>query len=201
MVLAKRAATIDRHSGGWLPLGLGIGWQKEEYAAVGVPYRDRGRRLGECVGAMRALWAGGPASYQGRHISFDGLRSLPGPESEVVPVVLGGDSDPAVRRAGRIGDGWFPYTIGPEDFSRQAGLLREAGRTEDAVEITVWTGSFDRARESDPSWVRGFTEAGATRLVIAPRIRGANGLSGPRGLAALRDQADRYRATVLEKLS
>ncbi|MBD0423958.1 LLM class F420-dependent oxidoreductase [Streptomyces sp. TRM S81-3] len=205
VVLAKRAATIDRHSGGRLVLGLGIGWQKEEYAAVGVPYRDRGRRLEECVGAMRALWADGPASYQGRHVSFDGLHSLPRPGSGSVPVVLGGNSDPAVRRAGRIGDGWFPYTIGPEDFARQAGLMRraarEAGRDEDAVEITVWPGSRDRDRESDPSWVRGFTDAGATRLVIAPRIRGADGLLGPRGLGALRDRIDRYRCEVLEKLS
>ncbi|GHB70866.1 hypothetical protein GCM10010377_71840 [Streptomyces viridiviolaceus] len=204
VVLAKRAATIDRHSGGRLMLGLGIGWQKEEYAAVGVPYRDRGRRLEECVGAMRALWAGGPASYRGRHVSFDGLHSLPRPESGAVPVVLGGNSDPAVRRAGRIGDGWFPYTIGPEDFARQAGLMRqaarEAGRDEDAVEITVWPGSLDRDREFDPSWVRGFTDAGATRLVVAPRIRGADGLLGPRGLGAVRDRIDRYRAHVLEKL-
>lgn len=205
VVLAKRAATIDRHSGGRLMLGLGIGWQKEEYAAVGVPYRDRGRRLEESVGAMRALWADAPASYEGRHVSFEGLHSLPQPGDGAVPVVLGGNSDPAVRRAGRIGDGWFPYTIGPEDFARQAEQLRaaarSAGRAEDAVEITVWPGSRDRGRESDPSWVRGFTDAGATRLVIAPRLRGADGLLGPRGLDALRDQIDRYRTEVLEKLS
>lgn len=122
-----------------------------------------------------------------------------------MPVVLGGNSDPAVRRAGRIGDGWFPYTITPEDFARQAGLLREAargeGRPQDAVEITVWPGSCDRERAGDPSWVRGFVDAGATRLVIAPHIRGSDGLSGPRGLDALREQIDRYRAEVLEKLS
>ncbi|MGW0994366.1 LLM class F420-dependent oxidoreductase [Streptomyces sp. NPDC002520] len=205
VVLAKRAATIDRHSGGRLMLGLGIGWQKEEYEAVGVPYRDRGRRLEECVEAMRALWADAPASYAGRHVSFTALRSLPQPGAGAVPVVLGGNSDPAVQRAGRVGDGWFPYTIGPEDFARQAELMRAAargaGRAEDAVEITVWPGSRDRDREGDPSWVRGFTDAGATRLVIAPRIRGTDGITGPRGLAALREQVDRYRAEVLEKLS
>ncbi|MGW6142571.1 LLM class F420-dependent oxidoreductase [Streptomyces sp. NPDC055140] len=205
VVLAKRAATIDRHSDGRLMLGLGIGWQKEEYAAVGVPYKDRGQRLEECVGAMRALWGSGPASYQGRHVSFEGLHSLPRPAGGTVPVVLGGNSDPAVRRAGRIGDGWFPYTITPEDFARQADLLREAargeGRLEGAVEITVWPGSCDRERAGDPSWVRGFVDAGATRLVIAPHIRGSDGLSGPRGLDALREQIDRYRAEVLEKLS
>src|SRR5262249_50883651 len=77
VVLAKRAATIDRHSDGRLMLGLGIGWQKEEYAAVGAAYADRGRRLEECVGAMRALWRDAPASYAGRHVAFERLNSLP----------------------------------------------------------------------------------------------------------------------------
>ncbi|WP_436777932.1 LLM class F420-dependent oxidoreductase [Yinghuangia sp. YIM S09857] len=204
VVLAKRVATIDRHSDGRLMLGLGIGWQKEEYAAVGAPYADRGRRLEETIGAMRALWADAPASYEGRHVSFSRLNSLPRPASGAVPVVLGGNSDPAVGRAGRIGDGWFPYTITPEDFAAQADLLRrtsaEAGRDADAVEITAWPGSCDRTRENDPAWVRGYTENGATRLVIAPRIAGDDGLLGPRGLDALRDQIARYRDEVLDKL-
>ncbi|GAA4986637.1 LLM class F420-dependent oxidoreductase [Yinghuangia aomiensis] len=204
VVLAKRAATIDRHSDGRLMLGLGIGWQKEEYAAVGASYSDRGRRLEECVGAMRALWADAPASYSGKHVSFERLNSLPRPESGAVPVVLGGNSDPAVRRAGRIGDGWFPYTITAEDFATQADLLRasaaDAGRDAADVEITAWPGSCDREREHDPAWVRQFVEHGASRLVIAPRIAGDDGLLGPRGLDALRDQIARYRDEVLEKL-
>ncbi|MDI3408766.1 TIGR03619 family F420-dependent LLM class oxidoreductase [Streptomyces cavernicola] len=205
VVLAKRAATLDRLTGGRLLLGLGIGWQKEEYAAVGVPYRDRGRRLEEGIGAMRALWSSSPASYTGVHCSFEDLHSLPRPASGAVPVVLGGNSDPAVRRAGRIGDGWFPYTITPEDFARQADLLRDcarrAGRAEDSVEITVWPGSCSPERADDPSWVGRYVAAGAGRLVLSPRIGGADGLAGPRGLDALREQIDRYRSEVLEKLS
>ncbi|MFJ9417246.1 LLM class F420-dependent oxidoreductase [Streptomyces sp. NPDC101227] len=205
VVLAKRAATIDRHSGGRLMLGLGIGWQKEEYAAVGVPYRDRGARLDECIGAMRALWSQAPATYQGEQVAFDRVHCLPRPESGAVPIVLGGNSDPAVRRAGRSGDGWFPYTITAEDFARQADLLRQcaqaAGRAEGAVELTAWPGSCDPERaESDPAWVREYVRAGATRLVMSPRIGGADGLLGPRGLEGLREQIDRYRDEILEKL-
>lgn len=204
VVLAKRAATIERQSGGRLMLGLGIGWQKEEYAAVGAAYSDRGRRLEDAIGAMRALWADAPASYHGTHLSFDRLISLPRPAAGAVPIVLGGNSDAAARRAGRLADGWFPYTISPEDFAVQADLLRTAaaaaGRPGDAVELTAWPGSCDPSRELDPDWVRGYTEHGTTRLVVAPPLRGDDGLLGPRGLAALRDHIDRYRDTVLAAL-
>ncbi|MER7000357.1 LLM class F420-dependent oxidoreductase [Streptomyces sp. NPDC000410] len=204
-VLAKRAATIDLHSGGRLMLGLGIGWQKEEYAAVGVPYQARGARLDECIEAMRALWSQAPASFDGRYVSFDRVHCTPQPASGSVPIVLGGNSDAAVRRAGRCGDGWFPYTIGAEDFARQAELLRgcaqEAGRPEDAVELTAWPDSCDRQRAwADAAWMREYVRAGATRLVISPPGGGPDGLRGPRGLDRLRAHIARYRDEILEKL-
>jgi probable F420-dependent oxidoreductase len=201
VVLAKRVATIDRHSDGRLMLGLGIGWQKEEYAAVGATFAERGARLEECVGAMRALWAEAPATFRGRFTSFERVHCLPRPLSGAVPVILGGNSEPAVRRAGRIADGWFPYTITPEEFAERAELLRAcaqaAGRAEDAVEITAWPGSCDRERQHDVSWVRRFTDAGATRLVFAPN---PTELAGPRGLDVLRERIEQYRESVLDKL-
>ncbi|MBO2458209.1 LLM class F420-dependent oxidoreductase [Actinomadura violacea] len=201
VVLAKRAATIDLLSDGRLMLGLGIGWQKEEYAAVGVPYQRRGARLDECIAAMRALWSQAPASYQGEFVAFDRVHCLPRPASGKVPIVLGGNSEPAVRRAGRVADGWFPYTIAPAEFTERADLLRASadGRT---VEITAWPGSCDPEREWDPAFVRRYVDAGATRIVLAPRLSRTHpeSLLGPRGLDALRDQIDRYRDTVLDKL-
>lgn len=201
VVLAKRVATIDRHSDARLMLGLGIGWQKEEYAAVGAAYSQRGARLEDCVEAMRELWANAPATYRGRFTSFERVHCLPRPESGAVPIVLGGNSEPAVRRAGRIGDGWFPYTITAEDFEERAALLRasavEAGRAEDAVEITAWPGSCDREAQHDPAWVRRFTEAGATRLVFALN---AAELAGSRGLDVLRERIEQYRENVADKL-
>ncbi|WP_063045148.1 TIGR03619 family F420-dependent LLM class oxidoreductase [Nocardia pseudovaccinii] len=203
VVLAKRAATIDLHSDGRLLLGLGIGWQKEEYAAVGVPYRARGARLDDCIGAMRTLWADAPASFHGTHVSFDGLHCVPQPAGGAIPIVLGGNSEPAVQRAARLADGWFPYTIGPEDFALRADLIRETadavGRASDAVEFTAWPGSCDMTREFDPDFIRPYVTAGASRLVINPPLLGPESLLGPRGLDGLRDYLARYQDT-LEKL-
>lgn len=195
-VLAKRAATLDLLSEGRLRLGLGIGWQQEEYAAVGAPFDHRGRRLEECVQAMRALWADDPATFEGRHVSFRDVHLTIRPTAGRVPIVLGGNSDAAIRRAGRIADGWFPYTVGPDELAAGATLLREtataAGRRAEDVEITVWPGSFDPARELDATWMRRYLDAGATRLVVRPHV------TRPDDLPRLAEQIERFRAVVAE---
>ena len=76
-VLAKRVSTIDNLSGGRMILGLGIGWQREEYEAVGAPFRQRGARLEECIGAMRALWTDAPATFHGDHVAFERVVFVP----------------------------------------------------------------------------------------------------------------------------
>jgi probable F420-dependent oxidoreductase len=197
-VLAKRVATIDNLSGGRMVLGLGIGWQREEYEAVGVPFRQRGARLEECIGAMRALWTEAPATFRGEHVAFERVYSSPQPARGAVPIVLGGNSAPAVERAGRIGDGWYPYTIGPDEFAVSAARLREvavdAGRDPDEIEITVWPGSHDPASESDVEYVRRFVAAGARRILFTPSVgRG-------QGFESLRAQILTYREQVLDKL-
>ena len=195
-VLAKRAATLDLLSAGRFLLGLGIGWQPEEYAAVGVPFERRGERLEECVGAMRALWTNHPATYEGQTVSFKDVHLTLSPTAGQVPITLGGNSAPAIRRAGRIADGWFPYTIGPDELARGADLLRQsaeaAGRSPDDVEISVWPGSADPKRELDPAWIRGYLEAGATRLITRPRV------TKPADLEQLPEQIQRFRSVVRE---
>lgn len=197
-ILAKRASTLARLSDGRLRLGLGIGWQREEYATVGVPYSDRGRRLEECVEAMRALWAVPSASYEGRYWSFSNVSCNPRPRDGTVPIVLGGNTDPAVRRAGRIADGWFPYTISPDDFASQVELLRttsrDAGRDPSSIEITVWPGSYDFTADRDAAFVRAYVEAGADRLIFASPFRGDGDLT------PLRDDITRYYDEVVARL-
>ncbi len=196
-VLAKRVATVDVLSGGRVLLGLGIGWQREEYEAVGAPFRQRGERLEECIGAMRALWSESPATYQGRHVSFDRVYQEPKPAAGRVPIFLGGNSAPAVDRAARIADGWFPFTIGPDELATSATELRrratEVGRDPEAIEISAWPGSVDPAAEDDPAFVRRFLDAGARRILVRPR------LTSPEGMPALREQLLRFRSDVLDR--
>ncbi len=197
-VLAKRVATLDTLSAGRVLLGLGIGWQREEYAAVGAPFRDRGERLEECIGAMRALWADSPASFAGKHWSFERVYSNPRPHAGSVPILLGGNSAPAVDRAGRIGDGWFPFTLSPDDLAASATRMRSvagaAGRDPEAIEISAWPGSHDPASENDVDYVRRFVAAGASRLLVRPRI------TRPDELPVLREQLERYQTDVLAQL-
>ena len=197
-VLAKRAATLDLLSGGRFRLGLGIGWQKEEYATVGASFDRRGLRLDECIAAMRALWGPGPSTFHGETVSFDAVHLVPKPTNGAVPILVGGNSAAAVRRAGRVADGWLPFTLSPEDLADGAAVLRaaatEAGRDADAIEITAWPGSFDPTREWDVDWVRSFVQAGARRLLLRVRIE------RPDQLDQLGAEIARYRAEVLDKL-
>ena len=195
-VLAKRAATLDRLSDGRFMLGLGIGWQREEYAAVGAAFSQRGARLEESIGAMRALWADSPATFEGRFTSFRAVHSEPHPINGTVPIVLGGNTDAAVTRAARVADGWFPYAISADEFAQQADRFRavaaDAGR--DAPAITVWPGSFDPTRERELDWVRGYVDAGASTLAVRLPIR------TPADLAGVPDHLARYRDEVLDQL-
>ena len=198
VVLAKRAATIDRLSGGRLQLGLGIGWQREEYAAVGAPFSGRGKRLDECIGAMRALWRDEPATFLGKTVSFEKMHSLPRPGAGAIPIILGGNSEPAIDRVARVGDGWFPYTVGPDELAAGAAqvakIAEASGRDPSDITITVWPGSADHARDFDIEWLRSFVAAGARRLVVRPPIAKAD------DLAALPEWVERYQSDVLSRL-
>jgi probable F420-dependent oxidoreductase len=199
VVVAKRVATLDALSGGRALLGVGIGWQIEEYAAVGVPYSGRGARLDEYVDAMRALWGSEYASYAGRFVSFDRVSSLPKPvQPGGVPIVVGGSSEAAARRAGTRGDGFFPYVISPEDFAARVGDVRSAardvGRDPAAVELTVWPTSWQPGAALDRDLARRYADAGADRLVVSAQEAG-----GP-ALEDLRRFIGDYRDRVLDRL-
>jgi probable F420-dependent oxidoreductase len=141
LVLAKQVATLDHLSGGRVSLGIGVGWLREEFDALGVPFERRGARTDEYVGAMRALWAGDDASFHGAFVRFEGMSCNPKPVRGSVPILVGGHSEPAARRAGRLGDGFFPATgiQGPVEplieLMRRAAV--EAGRDPARIEITT----------------------------------------------------------------
>jgi probable F420-dependent oxidoreductase len=186
VTLGKRLATVDVLSGGRLIAGVGVGWLREEYDALGVPFADRGRRADEYLGAMRALWTQRPASYDGEFVRFEAVHSEPRPtRASGVPIVVGGHGKAAVRRAVRYGDGLYPLGV---DLDGRAALLdtlraecAAIGRDPAEIEITA------RA-PGKPEVVRALAEMGVTRVVM--RVF-------PADLAGVRADVTRYQQEVL----
>ena len=138
VVLAKEVATLDDLSRGRVELGIGVGWLREEFDALGVPWERRGARTDDYVAAMRALWSGDSVTHDGTFSSFSGVSSNPKPVDGRVPIVIGGHSDAAARRAGRIGDGFFPAG---GDIAELVDIVRQTavdhGRDPLAIEVTA----------------------------------------------------------------
>lgn len=141
VVLAKEVATLDHLSGGRVELGIGVGWLKEEFEAIGVPWEDRGARTDEYIEALRVLWARDHASYSGRFTNFANVSSNPKPAQPSVPIVVGGNSRAAYERAGRLGDGFFPGRGAPGELVEMLDIVRQtaadAGRDPNAIEVTA----------------------------------------------------------------
>ena len=139
VVTAKAVATLDHLAGGGrVLLGIGVGWLAEEFAALGVPFEDRGERTDEYVAAMRGLWSQECASFHGRFVNFDNVFCRPLPPERRIPIVVGGDTVLAARRAGRLGDGYFPARGARQDlFDEMRRAAEAAGRDPDAIELTV----------------------------------------------------------------
>ena len=139
LVLAKEVATLDSLSGGRIELGIGVGWLKEEFEALGVPFEKRGKRADEYIAAMRALWSGDDVSFTGEFVNFKGMSSNPKPVRGRVPIVIGGHSEAAAKRAGRIGDGFFPSIGTQVDILPLLDLVRRtaeaSGRDPKSVEL------------------------------------------------------------------
>ncbi len=170
VVLAKECATLDKLSNGRFELGIGVGWLEEEFTALGLPFEDRGRRTDDYVAAMRALWTQDRATHDGPYAAFDRAIMRPQPVQDGgVPIVVGGHSKAAARRAGRLGDGFFPISASEEDLLGLLAIMRdtatEHGRDADAIELTV--GSWSPRRDSVDK-VKALEDLGVDRLIVAP---------------------------------
>ena len=140
VVTAKQLATLDQLSGGRIDLGIGVGWLEEEFKAIGVPFEQRGKRTDECINAMRHLWKDEIAEFHGNLVDFGPVFCRPQPVNGAIPIIVGGHSKAAARRAGKIGDGFFPARGIPEDlFQLVKTTAKEHGRNPDDIEFTVST--------------------------------------------------------------
>lgn len=116
-VLAREIAMIDVLSNGRMLPAIGIGAEDERsFKATGVPVRERARRTDEAIAIMRACWTGEPVTFEGQFWQLDGITVRPAPVQRPMPLWIGGNSDAAARRAGRLGDGWIPSFIAPEQL-------------------------------------------------------------------------------------
>ncbi|MDG1464552.1 MAG: LLM class F420-dependent oxidoreductase [Acidimicrobiales bacterium] len=166
VVLAKQLGTMDALTGGRVDLGIGVGWLREEFDALGIPWERRGARTDEYVAAMRTLWSGNSVSFDGDFVSFSGVSSNPKPVNGSVPIVIGGHSDAAARRAGRLGDGFWP---GKGDLDHLLDVMRREAeahdRDPDAIEVT-WAG--DLTAGEDPVAAAAALDAKGVSRVIVP---------------------------------
>lgn len=147
LLLAKQAASLDALSNGRLMLGLGLGWMREEFRAMGVPFERRGARFDDYLKAMRKVWSGDEVNHQSEFLDWRNFRSFPTPKNRShLPILTGGHAGKAFQRAARYGDGWYPAIYSAEELEPNIEKLRiacaEEGRNFDDIEITsVWANS------------------------------------------------------------
>jgi len=138
-LVAKQVSTLDTLSGGRVRLGLGVGWQESEYEALGEDFRTRGARMDEAITLLRAYWGDKRVEFDGRHYRAVSMAMEPKPpQGRALPIWIGGNSDAAYRRVGRLGDGWLASRVtGPEDAARALDAIRrhaaDAGRDAKAL--------------------------------------------------------------------
>jgi probable F420-dependent oxidoreductase len=169
--LAKELATLQNLSEGRLILGAGVGWMEAEFAALGAPFRERGRRMDEGIAMMRAVWSQDPVSFPARHIPavIEDMRVLPQP-IKPIPIWIGGSSEAALSRASRL-DGWHGSRFSPEEAAPIVRRLREK-RPEREFVIALrsgWDGKDDgtlRAR------LAAYGAAGVEHVLVEPAERG-----------------------------
>ncbi len=166
VVVAKQAASLDRLSGGRLTLGVGVGWSRDEFAALGVPFEHRGARTAEYVAAMRTLWREDVASFEGKFVGFDAIRVNPKPEGDRrIPIVVGGNSDPALRRVAAWGDGWYGFNLDGlaavrERVAKLEQLCAESGRDRTQLRLSV------ALRNPSVGDIGGLADVGVDELVL-----------------------------------
>ena len=187
LVTARLATTLDVLSNGRFSLGVGVGWLEEEFVAAGVDFARRGGLLRECVRALRVLWTESEPEFHGKAFSFGPVKFEPKPVQKPLPILVGGETEAALKRAAEIGDGWYGVRHTPESVVPQLAKLRElrkvAGRDHLPFEVTVGPS----AASLDRDVLARFADAGVHRVVSLPWTRAREAM----------DAMERFAAKVL----
>jgi len=162
LVTARAAATLHEASCGRFLLGVGAGWLEEEFAALDVPFEDRVARLAESIEIMRAAWRGRPFDHRGTHFSFDPIQTSHRPAA--VPLILGGNTPGALRRAATVGDGWF--SSGTPDFERAVELVATLRGLRSDLGLTAPYRCYVRVADASPAVLESYAAAGIDDVVV-----------------------------------
>jgi probable F420-dependent oxidoreductase len=159
--VAKEVSTLDWLSGGRVDLGVGVGWLKEEFEALNVPWERRGQRTDEYLEVLRTLWVDDTSSFHGELYDLDPCEMFPKPCQQPVPVHIGGETPAAMRRAARLAQGWHTFNRTPEELASGLaeldGHLEAAGRSRSDLRVTV----CPYFKPLTPEGVEQYAEAGA----------------------------------------
>jgi probable F420-dependent oxidoreductase len=172
VVLARQLASLDVLSNGRLIFGLGVGWCEPEMRSTGAPFAERGRVADDYLAAMRAVWTQPKPSHRGRYVSFEGVQAMPRPVQTPIPIVVGGRTPPAFRRAVTQGHGWYGFGLDVSQTEKFVAELREAGKKHSRpaalgrLEISVTPPSLDIP---DKATIDAYAAAGVDRLILRPR--------------------------------
>ncbi|NQX90001.1 MAG: LLM class F420-dependent oxidoreductase, partial [Halioglobus sp.] len=177
LLLAKQVASLDFVSGGRFMLGAGIGWLREEFDAMGVPFERRGARFDDYIVAMRKAWSGNVVEHDSDFLKWSGFKTYPAPQT--IPIIMGGTKGKVYERVARLGDGWFLPVDNPQALASKLEPLEAAcdavGRDAAEIEIScMWN------MEGGIDAIKMFESVGASRVIIPAIALGkdpAEGLS------------------------
>ncbi len=202
ITVAKTVGTTAVLSGNRVRLGVGVGWCKEEFVQTGQDFHNRGKRLDDMIPALRALWKGGWVEYHGTHYDVPECQMNPAP-TEPVPIICGGDSEPALRRAVTLCDGWVNTgAVDPDEafaqVERVQDALRAAGREREPFSIYVAVKAFP-----DLDLYRRLEDAGVTDLLCAPWMGvQPTGRDTPETIRAARlDLCEQFAEHIIAKMA
>jgi probable F420-dependent oxidoreductase len=169
--LAKQIASLQYLSGGRAIFGIGVGWLEAEFAALGAPFRQRGRRMDESIALMRALWSEDPVSFEARYITAEikEMRMQPQPPRPI-PIWVGGSSEPALARAVRLCDGWHGSRLTPETAAPIVQRLRRE-RPEPGFAVSLRTGWDGKDAGELRDRLAAFAAAGVGHILAEPGDR------------------------------
>ena len=194
LLLAKQAASLDFLSGGRLELGLGIGWLREEYEAMGVPFEKRGARFDDYLEAMKKVWSGEVVEHESEHLHWTGFKSYPLPANRGgVRVVIGGSKGKAFERAAKYGDGWYAPTSRVDQLAPMMDQLKAALAAEERDPSTLEVSAMWIPAMEGVDSAQRYAEMGVSRLIVPLQALGGGGQA--------RDNLARFGEEVVSKVA